>query len=202
MLHLFGFIWNNLWRYWNTFEASWILVIEVAMNLVPLLHRRVSLSQRCEVGVSGFCSLDLMRMLAEGLAKKLGAPKEACWMAHQTSSNLQASCLAGILITITKSDQEDPWHWGSNRLSELAIEEHFGLCRTQSNNAQLSARGFFQAAAKVTLRSGRMLDKAKADVSQCHRSEKPLTREELLASYSAHLFWTPFCSASTGPWLS
>ena len=149
----------------------------VGMNLVPLLHRDLPLASRCEIGVSSFVGLDLMRMLAEILGKKLGAPTGSTFMASQTTGNLQAACLSGILVAVTKDVHFNPWQFGQVRLSELPIEEHFSFCRRQSANSQLSARAFWQAAARVSLRNGKLLSQESAPKVT---GEKPLTNAELL----------------------
>ena len=164
----------------------------VAMNLVPLLHRDLPLAARCEIGVSGFVGLDMMRMLSEVLCKKLGAPTGSTFMAAQTASNLQAACLSGILVCLTKDVHFNPWQFGQVRLSELPIEEHFSYCRRQSMNAQLSARAFWQAAARVSLRNGKLLSQENAPKIT---GETPLTNEQFLEVLMTK---TPFCSAWEG----
>ena len=48
---------------------------------------------------------------------------------------------------------------GFGRLSELTVEQHFSMLRAQSNNAQLTARAYFKAAARVALKVGKGLKK-------------------------------------------
>lgn len=43
-------------------------------------------------------------------------------------------------------------------MTELAIEEHFSMLRRQSPNSQLSARAFWQAAARVSIKTGHTLN--------------------------------------------
>ena len=109
-------------------------------------------------------------------------------MAAQTCSNLQAACLSGILVCLTKDVHFNPWHFGQVRLSELPIEEHFSYCRRQSSNSQLSARAFWQAAARVSLRNGKLLSQESAPKMT---GEKPLTNSELL---EVVIPVTSFCS--------
>jgi hypothetical protein len=51
------------------------------------------------------------------------------------------------------------------------------MLRRQSQNSQLTARGFFQAAARVSLKHDALLNREKPTVCV---GEKPLTSEELL----------------------
>lgn len=152
---------------------------QVGMNLVPLMHRRVSLATRCEQGLSGFLTLDIMRMLAENTCRSMGLPTGSAFLAGQTITNLQASSLSGVILCITKSEEFNPWNWGHARLSELSIEEQFSFYRQQSANSQLTSRAFWRAAARTAMRTGRQLNcepKAKDFV----KGEKPLGKEELL----------------------
>eukprot|EP00438_Fugacium_kawagutii_P028424 Skav221014 [mRNA] locus=scaffold2350:235252:241894:- [translate_table: standard] len=117
----------------------------VALCLAPLQHRDMPLFMRCEVGVSGFVFLDLMKMCSEQLASKIGAPTGSTFLAGQTVTNIQSCALVGVIMTCTIEPWFQPWRYGSCRLTEMAIEEHFSACRRQSSNSQLSARAFWQA---------------------------------------------------------
>ncbi|CAL1164821.1 unnamed protein product [Cladocopium goreaui] len=55
------------------------------------------------------------------------------------------------------------WGNGFGRLSELTVEQHFSMLRAQSNNAQLTARAYFKAAARVALKVGKGLKKPHTD---------------------------------------
>eukprot|EP00438_Fugacium_kawagutii_P008763 Skav206806 [mRNA] locus=scaffold1990:253368:261683:- [translate_table: standard] len=154
----------------------------VAMNLVPLLHCKSTLADRCETGIAGFVTIDIMRFLAEILCKKMGAPTGSTFLAPQTATNIQASCLSGILLCITKDANFEPWKFGEARLTELPIEEFFSFCRRQSANSQLSARAYFHAAARVALRNSNLLNKEKVNRL---KGEKALTREQPLVCNSA-----------------
>jgi hypothetical protein len=63
------------------------------------------------------------------------------------------------------------WGNGFGRLSELTVEQHFSMLRAQSNNAQLTARAYFKAAARVALKVGKGLNKEKPHTA----STKPLS---------------------------
>ena len=134
---------------------------QVALNLAPLLHRDLSLATRCEVGLCGFVAVDLFRMVAEEKTTEMGMPTGSGFMAAQTCSNLQSCALAGVLVTLTLDEHFQPWKFGNARLSELPIEQWFSFLRSQSPNAQLSSRAFWQAAGRVALRTGQALMKEK-----------------------------------------
>ena len=135
---------------------------------------------RCEVGISGFVSLDVFRMLSLELASKMGAPTGSTFLAPQTCHNLQSACLSGVVMCLVKHEAWKCWDHGHARLSELSIEEWFSYCRRQSPNAQLSARGFFSASARVALKNGRLLNQEKAP--SFIQTERALTDDEFLDS--------------------
>lgn len=141
--------------------------LEVAMCSAAVLHRDLSLLARTEVALSGFLALDLYRMLSDARCSRLNLPKGSQFMAPQTLFNLQGLSLAVACIACSKDSNWHPWAVGSARLSELSVEEWFSHLRRQSPNAQLSARGFFQAASRQLLKHGRLLNK-----------EKPMKRKE------------------------
>ena len=98
-------------------------------------------------------------------------------MTGQTQFNLQGTALAAVSIALTKDEKWHPWKVGQSRLAELGIEEWFSFLRSQSNNSQLSCRGFWQAGARTALKHGRELNKLKAT----HFADEPsLTDEQLL----------------------
>lgn len=148
------------------------------MNVAPLMTTSLSLLQRCELAISGFVSLDLFSMLAAQKCTRFGLPKGSCFMAQQTQQNLQSCSCAAAVVCITKPKDFEPWRSSVGRMSELAIEEYFGQLRSQSCNAQLSARGYFQAAAKHALQMSKRLNKEKA----LPGINEPLTDEQQPAS--------------------
>ena len=154
---------------------------QVALCMVPMLHRSVSLASRAELGLSGFVLVDLWRMCAEDTCKRLGAPTGSTFWANQTAVNLQSACLAGVLVTLTKNDEFNPWCCGQTRLTELPIEEHFSFLRRQSPNAQLSARGYFVAGARVALKTEKALVKERLPAAQ---GEPALTEEQRLVLHA------------------
>ena len=139
-------------------NVSWALrgalvqSLVVAMNIAPLMHTSLSLPLRCETGLCGFLLLDMAKMIADDLCSEMRLPRGSCFMAPQTQANLQGCALSGILLCISKPEEFSPWRHGRTRLTELPIEQHFSYLRQQSPNSQLSARAFWRAACRVSLR--------------------------------------------------
>ena len=115
-------------------------------------------------------------------AKLSGLPTESTFLASQTVATFQSLALATILVTVTKPEGMAPWSHGHARLSEISIEEHFGQCRAQSCNAQLTMRGFLQASALLSLRAGQALSEKQERPSERGMSEAKLTHEEPLGA--------------------
>ena len=134
------------------------------------------MKERCEIALSGFVAVDVYRLVADSECARRKLPKGSMFMASQTSSSLQLSALSAAIVTLTKEATWDPWRVGHGRASELSIEQHFGFLRQQSSNSQLSARGYWQASARQTLRMNKILQK-QAPVTA---GESSLTPEELL----------------------
>lgn len=154
--------------------------LEVGLCVASVLHRdrKVSLKIRCEWAISGFLVIDVMKVISDETCRRMRLPKGSCYMAGQTCTNLQSSALAIALLCFSKDPTFLPWRNGSARLSELPVEQHFSMCRSQSVNSQLSARAFWKASARVALKHGRILNQAKpVDIR-----EEPLTEEESLGA--------------------
>lgn len=152
--------------------------LEVGLCVASVLHRdpQVSLKIRCEWAISGFLVIDVMKVLSDETCRRMALPKGSCYMASQTCTNLQSSALAIALMRFSKDPTFLPWRNGSCRLSELPVEQHFSMCRAQSVNSQLSARAFWKASARVALKNGKILNKAKP----VDLREESLTEEESL----------------------
>ena len=149
----------------------------MALSIAPLLCKSLTLEERCELAASGLTALDLFSMQAAARCKRMGLPTGSCFMAGQTTSNLQSCSLAAMLITLTKDETMSPWKHGEVRLTELSIEQYFGQLRSQSNNAQLSPRGYFQAASRVALKAFKDL---KGPIPK--PGDPPLSEEQQLCS--------------------
>ena len=118
----------------------------------PLTHKSMEPTDRCQNAMTAFCMLDLFRLVADTETTKRGLPKGSLFLSHQTLRNLQCVALSAIIVTASPDRQGDAWRYGHLRLSELAVEEHFGLLRMQSASAQLTTRGFWVAEAREMLR--------------------------------------------------
>ena len=147
------------------------------MCISPILHRNLTLMTRCEIGLCGFLALDMFGVVASETCKKLQAPTGSCWMASQTQYNLQGAALAAVAIACTKPAKWHPWKTGRARLSELGVEEWFSFLRSQSANSQLSCRGYWQAAARTSMKHGKELNHLKPPN---FADEPALTEEEFL----------------------
>lgn len=110
----------------------------------------------------------------------MGLPAGSCFLAPQTIQCLQAVAQATIVITLTKSEGLAPWAHGRARLSEISVEEQFGRCRSQSNNSQLTCRGYLLASALVSKQSGQVLKELKEPPRATSMSERPLTDSQPL----------------------
>ena len=100
-------------------------------------------------------------MTAEQKTIEMKMPKGSGFMAAQTVGNLQGCCLSVVAIALTLEPSWQPWLHGHARLSELPIEQWFSFLRSQSPNAQLSARAFFQASCRMSLKHNKQLMREK-----------------------------------------
>lgn len=136
--------------------------VVTALCIAPSMHTSLSLMHRCEAALSGFLCLDIFKMLADRLTIEMKMPKGSAFMAGQTCHNLQGAALAIVTICVSKPADWCPWRFGTGRLTELAVEQLFGNLRCQSNNAQLTARGYFHASARYLMKMGDLLSRMKA----------------------------------------
>lgn len=112
----------------------------------------------------------------------MGLQAGSNFLAPQTLDVLQAVALATIVVTVSKDQGLAPWSHGHARLSEISIEEFFGQCRAQSNNSQLTTRGYFQASALLSMKASKQLNQKdqRRRPSEKGLSEQPLTSEQSL----------------------
>lgn len=143
------------------------------------------LAVRAELGLSGFVALDIFQMLSQDTCRSMGLPAGAAFWAPQTVSNLCACSLGTIAMILSKDPRFNPWENGSARATEITVEEWFSQLRGQSNNAQLTCRSFWQAAARVACKNGRLLTEEKPH--NC-AIENPLTHEEFLLKIASIFF--------------
>ena len=158
------------------------------MCLAPLLHRKMSLFDRCSTGLCGFITMDLFRLLAHQHCQRLRLPTGSCWMAGQTCSNLQSCAVMGAIIGFTKPLHCEPWRHSQTRLCEIAIEHFFGALRAQSSNSQLSARSYWIASAREALKKENRLNSEKPTPG----TQKQLSSEELLGHTATSPFFSLF----------
>ena len=107
--------------------------------------------ERCEASLTGFILCDLWRIVSIATAQRFNLAKKQTFLAPQTTENLQQVALSTVTVCLSKPKYGDYWRHGANRVSELAIEEWFGRLRTQSANAQLSARAYWKAGMRDSL---------------------------------------------------
>ena len=98
------------------------------------------LEMRAENGLCGLMLIEVFQMLSNQESTRRGLPRGSLFLAAETVRNLQHAAMGVISVTVSKSTEGSPWERGGQRLSELAIEQHFGRLRTQSPSAQLTAR--------------------------------------------------------------
>ena len=158
-------------------QGSLVHNVVVALCLAGLMHRDLTLLERCQAAVAGFCLLDIFQLLASAKAKRERLVSGSLFMARQTVQNLQACALSALIYTVTKPVEFGPFAHGTLRMSEQMIEGWFGTLRVQSQNAQLSARSYWQAAARRLLRQNQSLNKLKIPRAS---PEKPLADREYL----------------------
>lgn len=137
----------------------------------------MEIGARCELGLCGFICLDLFRLLADRACQERQLPKGSLFYAGQTMSTLQSVSLAGVAMCVSKPSEFTCWQSGLARCSELPIEQHFGHLRSQSASAQLSARSFFMASARQSLKVSKTLNHSKPKPA---KAEKPLSDQQLL----------------------
>ena len=146
----------------------------------PAIHGDLTLLERCECSLTGFILFDLWKLAADQMADQLKVQKGATFLAPQTMNNLQGTALSTIALCVGKPADWRPWRNGFARLSELPIEHHFGYLRCQVSSAKLTARGFFHADARQSLKHGQDLNKTPKTTAG---EEPPLTDHEFLARF-------------------
>lgn len=156
--------------------------VVVALCVAPALHKRMTLKERCSAALAGFLCLDLFQMCAHQTCVKMKLPKGSCFLAPQTVHNLQGTALATVVICATKDTGFEPWSFGHCRLSEISVEEYFGMLRSRSSNSQLSTRGYFYASALQAMRSNHALNKTKRK-PEAQNGQSRLTELEPIAGH-------------------
>ena len=148
------------------------------------MHSGLSLSERAELALTGFVLLDLWSLVASEKEKTSGVGRGRMQMAGQTRRALQGIAMTCISIAATK-----PKHWNPfgrpHSLSEVHIEQWFGQLRSQYVDSDLTARGYFNAAARVARKTA----KNQVRPPQTPVEEEALTPQECLGCIRCVLFW-------------
>lgn len=139
-------------------------------------------------------------MLSNQESTRRGLPRGSLFLAAETVRNLQHAAMGVISVTVSKSTEGSPWERGGQRLSELAIEQHFGRLRTQSPSAQLTAKAYWTACARDMLRSARQ-PKPAGHSRPPPENMEPLTADEFYVAseraYRSALRFAAYCAGST-----
>ena len=134
----------------------------------PALHGGLTLTERCELALTGWMVLDLWHLVAATKADELGIPRHKLVLAAQTRGNLQGVAQGVVTICASKEDAWDPWR-EPHGLSEVKIEHRFGHLRSQFAGGEMSARGYFSATARLMRKLGRESDKRTEDTASVMR---------------------------------
>ena len=148
----------------------------------PATNTALSLKQRCEIALSGVIVQDLWALLATERERKQRMPKGMCQMAPQTRSNLQWVAMCAANICATKEDTWHPFQFG-HALSEIHIEHMFGRYRGQYAHADLNARAYWNANARVARQQAAKLARLKTAAPALDK-EPALSPAEFLGSGS------------------
>ena len=166
-------------RYGGSMEFGWLLCPQRCGG--PLCGAS-ALKERRSAALAGFLCLDLFQMCAHQTCVKMKLPKGSCFLAPQTVHNLQGTALATVVICATKDTGFEPWSFDHCRLSEISVEEYFGMLRSRSSNSQLSTRGYFYASALQAMRSNYALNKTKRK-PEVQKGQSRLTELEPIAGH-------------------
>lgn len=169
-------------------------------NEAPSAHGTMSLEDRAENCMAGIVLLEVFQMLAAEETKRRGLPRGSLWLAPETTRNLIHSAYGILVLSVSKPDQGNPFKHGEHRVTELPVERFFGRLRSQSPNAELSARSYWIASARDMLKSKRSL-KAKKSCIQPLGTMPKLTPSEFYAlserAYRSALKLASFCADVT-----
>lgn len=171
-------------------QIPWHLVgatlhnLVTALALAPSCHSSMNLKDRCTNSLSGFLLLDLFEMVADQKCKQMGLPTSSCFLAKQTIYNMQCVALTTSIMCLCLPQNWNPWQKQA-RITEIAIEQHFGHLRGMSATAQLSARSYMYASARQSMKIGKILNRLKAGAQPCVNH---LSDEELLGREFNHPF--------------
>ena len=151
----------------------------MALCLGPSMCKGWPLFERCENAAAGFVAVDVFRMLAKKRASEARLPTGSCFLASQTAFNVQGAALTVLAMSISKPAGCTPWVFGQSRISEISIEQHFGMLRSQSANSHLSMRSFLQASARRSLLLNDELNRKQKHIA---RPEPALTEAQFFVN--------------------
>lgn len=141
-----------------------------------MTHKTMSVANRVHNALTGYVLLDVFKHLADLKCRRDGYPKGALFLAAETMKNLQFVAMGVVSVCLTKPASGDPWIRGHQRLTELAVEEHFGSLRVQQTSAQLTARTYWRASARTMIRAHKNAKPLEAPTDEV----KPLPSRELM----------------------
>ena len=172
-------------RFWTCMEVmgyNGIVGSSPGVAQGHLSHKTMATVDRVQNSMSDYLLMDLFRLIADQRCGKLSLPKSTFFLHPETMRNVQHVGLAVIAVSLTGCKSGNPFARGHQRLTELAVEEHFGSLRTQSVSAQLTARSFWKAAAREMVRAM----KSRKPCEPPSDSLEPISKEDfLLASRRA-----------------
>ena len=124
-------------------QVPWPLKGMLVQSLVhallhgSVMHRRLSVEERCENAMTALAALDLAKALSHDVETKNGWRKGSAFLPVETMRNSQQ--LAGFICSMCRSVPENmplrPWC-----LTEGPMEQFFGLLRSQQPSMQLNVR--------------------------------------------------------------
>ena len=153
-----------------------------ALCLAPIAHRELKMAERAEIALSGFLAMDLFKLVSDKKCREMQLPAGSCWFAGQTMQNLQSVALSAVALTLSKPEWMNVFEHGTLRLSEVSIEQHFGHLRSQAKNALLTARSYFVANARQSMRTSDRMNKMKPPKPpKAELVEDPLSDEQPLS---------------------
>lgn len=87
---------------WST-RGALLWSVSTALCTSPVLHRKMTLQERCETAVAGYVLWDLWQLLAAKTEAAQELAAGSCSMAQETVTNLQNVALSVIAFTVAKS---------------------------------------------------------------------------------------------------
>lgn len=128
------------------------------------MHKTMSVSDRIQSALAGYCLLDLWKILSDREARKRGVPVGSLWLAPQTRKNLQSSAIGLISALLSKDKTGNPFCHGHARWTQLHLEQWFGRLRMRQHDAKFTAKQYWKASATEMIRVNK-LQNVSADTS-------------------------------------